>query len=52
VIVLLVAAAIGVGAILFITQQPADTVRLRDVTYDQVQETATELQQLIRQNTR
>jgi serine/threonine-protein kinase len=52
VIVLLVAAAIGVGAILFITQQPADNVRLRDVTYDQVQETATELQQLIRQNTR
>ena len=52
VIVLLVAAAIGVGAILFITQQPADTVRLRDVTYDQVQETASELQQLIRQNTR
>ncbi|MFM8762825.1 MAG: hypothetical protein ACKOFC_06140 [Solirubrobacterales bacterium] len=51
-IVLLVAAAIGVGAILFVTQRPSDTVRLRDVTYDQVQETATQLQQLIRQNTR
>ncbi|MBU3673854.1 MAG: serine/threonine protein kinase [Solirubrobacteraceae bacterium] len=52
VLVLLVAAAIGVGAILYITQRPADSVRLRDVTYDQVQQTASELQQLIRQNTR
>lgn len=52
VIVLLVAAAIGIGAIVFITQRPTDTVRLRDVTYDQVQQTASELQQLIRQNTR
>lgn len=52
VIVLLVAAAIGIGAIVFITQRPADSVRLRDVTYEQVQKTASELQQLIRQNTR
>lgn len=52
VIVLLVAAAIGVGAILYITQRPADSVRLRDVTYEQVQQTSSELQQLIRQNTR
>lgn len=52
VLVLLVAAAIGIGAIVFITQRPADTVRLRNVTYDQVQQTASELQKLIRQNTR
>ena len=52
VIVLLVAAAIGIGAVVFITQRPSDSVRLRDVTYDQVQQTASELQQLIRQNTR
>ncbi len=53
-LVLLIALALGAGAIAYITDSSggsANSVRLRQVVYQQVDQTASQLQQLIRQNT-
>ncbi len=53
-LVLLIALALGAGAIAYITGTSggsANSVRLRQVVYPQVEQTALQLQQLIRQNT-
>ncbi len=50
-IVLALALALGAGVVVWATRT-SDTVRLRQVVYDNVDRTASELQQLIRQNTR
>jgi len=52
-IVLLLALAVGAAAFIYITgSSSSDSVRLRQVVYQQVDQTATQLQQLIRQNTK
>jgi len=52
--VLLLAIALGAAALVYIssTGGSANSVRLRQVVYPQVDQTASELQQLIRQNTK
>ena len=52
VIVLLVALLVGGAVIVGVLSGQSDTVRLRQVVYDQADQTVSELQQLIRQNTR
>ena len=53
-VVLLLAIALGAAALVYIssTGGSANSVRLRQVVYPQVDQTASELQQLIRQNTK
>ena len=52
-IVLLLALAVGVAAFIYITgSSSSGSVRLRQVVYQQVDQTAAQMQQLIRQNTK
>ena len=52
-IVLLLALAVGAAAFVYITgSSSSDSVRLRQVVYQQVDQTAAQMQQLIRQNTK
>ena len=49
---MLVALLVGGAVIVGVLSGQSDTVRLRQVVYDQADQTVSELQQLIRQNTR
>ena len=52
-IVLLLALALGAAAFVYVSgTSSSDSVRLRQVVYDQVDQTAAQMQQLIRQNTK
>jgi len=52
-IVLLVALALGAAAFVYVSgTSSSNSVRLRQVVYDQVDQTAAQMQQLIRQNTK
>ena len=51
-IVLLTALLVGGAIVVGVLSGQSDTVRLRQVVYDQADQTVSELQQLIRQNTR
>ena len=51
-LVLLTALLVGGAIIVGVLNGQSDTVRLRQVVYDQVDQTVSELQQLVRQNTR
>jgi hypothetical protein len=51
-IVLLTVLLVGGAIVVGVLSGQSDTVRLRQVVYDQADQTVSELQQLIRQNTR